>query len=228
VTIHLPAAVLWDMDGTLVDTEPYWMAAEIALVESYGGSWTHDDAIQLVGSGLWHSARVLQSRGVKLSEDEIISALTDRVLDQVAERVPWRPGSRELLAELRERGIPTALVTMSIRRMAQIVADAVGFPAFAAIVAGDDVTHSKPHPEPYERAAELLEVSPHDCIAIEDSEPGIASAVAAGAVVIGVPLHILIGESDQYALWQGLAGKTVDDLVEHFQQWHSVHERHTQ
>jgi HAD superfamily hydrolase (TIGR01509 family) len=228
VTIHQPAAVLWDMDGTLVDTEPYWMAAEIALVESHGGSWTHDDAIQLVGSGLWHSARVLQSRGVKLSEDEIISALTDRVLEQVAERVPWRAGSRELLAELRQRGIPTALVTMSIRRMAQIVADAVGFPAFGAIVAGDDVTNSKPHPEPYERAAELLGVSPHECIAIEDSEPGIASAVAAGAVVIGVPLHIPIGESDQYALWQGVDGKTVDDLVAHFQDWRELRERHAQ
>jgi HAD superfamily hydrolase (TIGR01509 family) len=219
VTIHQPAAVLWDMDGTLVDTEPYWMAAEIALVESYGGSWTHDDAIQLVGSGLWHSARVLQSRGVELTEDEIISALTDRVLEQVALRVPWRAGSLELLAELRERGVPTALVTMSIRRMAQIVADAVGFPAFEAIVAGDEVTHSKPHPEPYERAAELLGVNPRDCIAIEDSEPGIASAVAAGAVVIGVPLHIPIGESADYAVWQGVDGRTVDDLFGHFQEW---------
>jgi HAD superfamily hydrolase (TIGR01509 family) len=221
VTIHQPAAVLWDMDGTLVDTEPYWMAAEIALVESYGGSWTHEDAIQLVGSGLWHSARVLQSRGVELTEDEIISALTDRVLEQVALRVPWRSGSLELLAELRERGIPTALVTMSIRRMAQIVADAVGFRAFEAIVAGDDVTHSKPHPEPYERAAELLGVSPRDCIAIEDSEPGVASAVAAGAVVIAVPLHIPIGESADYAVWQGVAGRTVDDLFNHFQEWRS-------
>jgi HAD superfamily hydrolase (TIGR01509 family) len=216
VTVFEPAAVLWDMDGTLVDTEPYWMAAEIDLVASFGGTWTHDDAIELVGSGLWHSARLLQSRGVKLSEDEIISALTDRVLEQVVEHVPWRAGARELLAELRSRGIPTALVTMSVRRMAQIVADAVGFPAFGAIVAGDDVTHSKPHPEPYERAAELLGVSPFDCVAIEDSEPGIASAVAAGAVVIGVPLHVSIGIGDGYVLWAGVEGRTVDDLVDHY------------
>jgi HAD superfamily hydrolase (TIGR01509 family) len=221
VTFLEPAAVLWDMDGTLVDTEPYWMAAETALVESFGGTWTHDDAIALVGSGLWHSARVLQSRGVELTEDEIISTLTDRVLEQVAVEVPWRAGAIELLGELHDRGIRCALVTMSIRRMAQIVADSVGFPAFAAIVAGDEVTHSKPHPEPYELAAKLLGVDPHDCIALEDSEPGVASAVAAGAVVIGVPLHIPLSESEDYVLWHGVDGRSVDDVIDHYREQRS-------
>ena len=67
----LPAAVLWDMDGTLVNTEPYWISAETELIESFGGSWSHDEAMQLVGSGLWHSAAVLQAKGVALSADEI-------------------------------------------------------------------------------------------------------------------------------------------------------------
>jgi HAD superfamily hydrolase (TIGR01509 family) len=212
VTLAEPAAVLWDMDGTLVDTEPYWMAAEIALVESYGGMWSHDDAMGLVGSGLWHSARVLQSRGVELTEDEIIQALTDRVLEQVEVSVPWRAGAIELLAELRERGIPTALVTMSIGRMARLIADSVGFPAFATVVAGDDVTHAKPHPEPYQKAAGILGVDSRDCVALEDSAPGIASAFAAGAVVIGVPLHIPLVESDEFVLWDGVAGRSVDDI----------------
>ena len=216
MTLAEPAAVLWDMDGTLVDTEPYWMAAEIALVQSFGGTWTHEDAMGLVGSGLWHSARVLQSRGVDLTEDELIQKLTDRVLEQVVESVPWRAGARELLAELRDRGIPTALVTMSIGRMAHLIADSVGFPAFAAVVAGDDDTHAKPHPEPYQKAAALLGVDPHDCVALEDSAPGVASASAAGAVVIGVPLHIPLAESDEYVLWEGIAGRTVDDLADQF------------
>jgi HAD superfamily hydrolase (TIGR01509 family) len=216
VTVLEPAAVLWDMDGTLVDTEPYWMAAEVALIESYGGSWTHEDALQVVGSGLWHSARVIQARGVDLTEDEIIADLTDRVLENVAQRVPWRPGARELLGELRERGIPTALVTMSIGRMARVIADAIGFHAFDAIVAGDEVTHSKPHPEPYQRAAELLGVDARDCLVLEDSSPGVASAYAAGAVVIAVPLHVALAESSEYVLWPDLDGRSVNDLIEQF------------
>ena len=204
------------MDGTLVDTEPYWMAAETELVGSFGGTWTETDALQLVGSGLWHSARVLQGKGVTLSEDEIIDRMTNRVLERVDVEVPWRPGSRELLQELVELGVPTALVTMSIRRMAEQVTKSLGFPAFEVIVAGDNVTHSKPHPEPYLLAAEALGVNAADCVALEDSAPGVASAIAAGAVVIGVPMHIPLTASDDHDLWDTVDGKTANDLFELF------------
>ncbi len=213
VTTLTPAAVLWDMDGTIVDTEPYWMDAETRLVEEYGGTWSHADAMGLVGQGLWHSARILQDHGVALTEDEIIGALTSRVLQQIDVEVPWRPGARQLLAELREAGVKTALVTMSMRRMAERVAQAIDFPAFDAIVAGDDVTRSKPHPEPYLLGADLIGVAATDCVAIEDSAPGIASAVAAGATTIGVPLHTSIADSDQYTLWPTLDDRTIADLV---------------
>lgn len=188
------------MDGTLVDTEPYWLVAETELVASFGGVWTFDDGMQLVGSGLWHSARVLQARGVELSEDEIVEQLTSRVIEQISLEVPWRPGARELLLELVELGVPTALVTMSTRRMAQHVADAIGFDGFTAIIGGDDVTHSKPHPEPYLLGAQALGVSALDCVALEDSAPGVASAVAAGAVVIAVPMHLSLPEHPDYDL----------------------------
>jgi HAD superfamily hydrolase (TIGR01509 family) len=208
----LPAAVLWDMDGTLVNTEPYWIAAETELIESYGGSWTHEEALQLVGSGLWASARIIQAQGVTLSEDEIIDHLTDRVLEQLVEfGIPWRPGARELLIGIRESGIPTALVTMSISRMAHHIADRLGFVGFDAVVSGDDVVNSKPHPEPYLRGAELLGVSPADCVAIEDSGPGIASAVAAGAITIGVPFMVELDDA-AHALWPTLDGRTVADI----------------
>ena len=216
MTTLRPAAVLWDMDGTLVDTEPYWMAAESDLVGSFGGTWTETDALQLIGSGLWHSARVLQGKGVALSEDEIIDRMTNRVLERIDIEVPWRPGSRELLQELVDLGIPTALVTMSIRRMAEQVTKSLGFSAFEVIVAGDNVTHSKPHPEPYLLAAEALGVSAADCVALEDSAPGVASAIAAGAVVIGVPMHIPLTASDDHDLWDTVDGKTANDLFELF------------
>jgi HAD superfamily hydrolase (TIGR01509 family) len=209
----LPAAVLWDMDGTLVDTEPYWLRAESVLVESWGGVWSEADGLQLVGSSLERSSLILQSRGVGLTTDEIIDVLTDRVLEQIRIAVPWRPGARELLAELREVGVPTALVTMSVRRMADHVVQALGFAGFDVVIAGDEVTNGKPDPEPYLRAATALGVDPHDCVAIEDSEFGIASAVAAGTAAIAVPLHVALPPSPSYTVWPTLEGATVDDLA---------------
>jgi HAD superfamily hydrolase (TIGR01509 family) len=211
----LPAAVLWDMDGTIIDTEPYWMEAEGELVAQFGGSWTHEDALTLVGQGLWHSARVLQSHGVLLGEDEIIELLTEIVLDRIhANGLPWRPGARELLLAVRAAGVRTALVTMSIGRMARFVAEAIDFDAFDVVVAGDDVAHSKPHPAAYLRATELLGIDPIDCVAIEDSPPGVASAVAAGAATIGVALHVALIADGSFERWPTLEGRTVDDLAE--------------
>ena len=202
------------MDGTLVNTEPYWISAETELIESFGGSWTHEEALQLVGSGLFTSATIIKAKGVDLPELEIIDILTDRVMEQLVEfGIPWRPGARELLTELREQGIPTALVTMSISRMAHHIADRLGFVGFDAVVSGDDVVNSKPHPESYLRGAELLGVNPADCIAIEDSEPGIRSAAAAGAVVIGVPFMVDLPDDVAHVLWPTLDGRTLADLA---------------
>jgi HAD superfamily hydrolase (TIGR01509 family) len=215
----LPAAVLWDMDGTIVDTEPYWMQAETELVASWGGVWTHDDGMLLVGSGLWNSAAILQSRGVDLSLDAIVAWLTDRVQQQVAEQgIPWRPGSRELLRSVKAAGVPTALVTMSVERMARQIIDLIDFPAFDLVIAGDMVPNSKPHPDPYLLAAARLGVDPRRCIAIEDSFPGVASAVAAGTIAIAVPHQIDLPESDSYTRWPTLLGRTVADLATLYQQ----------
>ena len=200
------------MDGTIVDTEPYWMRAEIDLVTSHGGTWTEADGMQLVGSGLVQSARILQQAGVALPKEAIIDALTDRVMAQIEQAVPWRPGARELIEQLRAAGIPIALVTMSIRRMALQVATAIGDDVFDAVVAGDDVTTPKPHPEPYLRAAELLGVDIADCVALEDSQFGLVSAVSSGAATIGIPLHLTLHEGPTHELWSSLAGRSIDDL----------------
>jgi HAD superfamily hydrolase (TIGR01509 family) len=200
------------MDGTLVDTEPYWMSAESALVKSYGGTWSHEEALGLVGQGLEYSAQILQSKGVDLETEDLILGLTARVLEQVRHEVPWQPGARELLTSLHDAGVPTALVTMSRGSLAEYVAECTGN-LFDVVVSGDDVENSKPDPEPYLRAATLLGVDPSQCIAIEDSRPGVASAVAAGAVTIGVPHVAPLDESPSYTLWTSLAGKTVDDLA---------------
>lgn len=214
------AAVLWDMDGTIVDTEPYWMRAETELVTEHGGTWSTEQGVQLIGSGLVQSARVLQQAGVALEVDEIINTLTDRVLVQVEQGVPWRPGARELISELRAEGIPIALVTMSIRRMALQVAAAIGDDVFDVVIAGDDVENPKPHPEPYLRAAERLGVPIGNCVAIEDSEFGLVSAVSSGAATIGVPLHLTLHEGPTHELWPVLAGRTVADLAAALERHH--------
>ncbi|MDJ0348225.1 HAD family hydrolase [Cryobacterium sp. PH29-G1] len=210
----LPAAVLWDMDGTIVDTEPYWMRAETELVAEFGGVWTHDDCMLMVGAGLWNSAAILQSRGVDLSADAIVARLTDRVQEQLAEHgIPWRPGSRELLQQLKAAGVPTALVTMSVERMARQIVDLIDFVAFDVVVAGDMVANSKPHPDPYLVAADRLGVNPAQCIAVEDSVPGVASAVAAGTITIAVPHQIDLPESASYTRWSTLEGRTIHDIT---------------
>jgi len=217
--ISVPAAVLFDMDGTIVDTEPYWMTAESELVHSWGGTWTHDDGLTLVGNGLEVSAAVLQSRGVDLDIPTIIDRLTDRVTQQLAEiGVPWRPGAQELLREVREAGIPTALVTMSFRRMAEQIASYIPFDPFDTIVAGDEVQNPKPHPEAYLEAARRLGVPVEHCIAVEDSLTGLAAAVAAGAIAIGVPHLVPLPETGDHTIWRTLEGTTLDDLRELAQQ----------
>lgn len=207
-----PAAVLWDMDGTLVDTEPYWLEAESDMVHAAGGVWTAEDGLQLVGSALENSALILQSRGVALGVEEIIVTLTDEVRRRVGERFPWRPGARELLTEIREAGIPTALVTMSRRSMALEVVEQLGFEGFDVVVAGDDVEHGKPHPEAYLKAADLLGVDITACVALEDSEPGTAAAVASGATTFALPLHIPLPPSPAYTLRDTMEGLTLAEL----------------
>jgi HAD superfamily hydrolase (TIGR01509 family) len=213
VTIEIPAAVLWDMDGTIVDTEPYWQQCQQDLVESFGGVWTKEDGLRNVGMGLWDSARMLQDAGVDLPADDIVARLTDEVLALTLQAPPWRPGAVELLRSVREAGIPTALVTMSIEKMARAIADALPFAAFDVVVAGDLVTHPKPHPEAYLMAASRLGVEPTLCVAIEDSAPGLAAAVAAGTSAIGVPHVTQLPPSAEYTLWETLEHRTVDDLV---------------
>lgn len=202
------------MDGTIVDTEPYWMAAEEELVGSFGGTWTHDDALQLVGSGLWESARIFQERGVDLPADEIVAWLTRRVREQLNEfGLPWRPGARELLEALREASVPSALVTMSVRSMADDVIRQIPFHAFDAIVTGDSVSNAKPHPEPYLVAAAELGVDIADCVAFEDSPPGVASAAASGAITVGVPNILSLDDAPATVLWSSLEGRTVADVA---------------
>jgi len=217
VTSVLPAAVLWDMDGTLVDTEPYWIAAEHALVEEHGGVWTDEHAHQLVGNDLLVSAEYIRAHSpIEMTPLEIVHELLASVVASVKEHVPWRPGARMLLESLVAQGVPCALVTMSWESLATAVVRNLPNGSFAAVVTGDVVQHGKPHPEPYLVAARLLGVDLGACVAIEDSPPGVASAVAAGIPTIAVPHHVDVPETVGAVQISTLAGLTPSDLLRLF------------
>lgn len=210
----LPAALLWDLDGTLVDTEPYWIRAEHALVERFGGTWTDELAHQLVGNPLLVSADfIIANSPVTMDREEIVQELMGSVIDQVSEHVPWRPGAQALLAEAVDAGIPDALVTMSWQPLARAVVEALPEGTFAVVVTGDQVTHGKPHPEPYERACELLGVDPAAAVAIEDSPTGVRSAVAAGVPTVAVPHVVPVPEIPGAVHAPTLEGLTLADLT---------------
>jgi HAD superfamily hydrolase (TIGR01509 family) len=203
-------AVLFDMDGTLVDTEPFWIAAEYALVAEYGGTWSDAHARAIVGSDLLDSAAYLSRHGgVPLPPAQIVQRLLDSVVAASAATVTWRPGAVPLLDALRERGIPCALVTMSYARLAQTIVDRLPAGSFGTLVTGDQVHAGKPHPEAYLTAAARLGVDPHRCVAIEDSPTGVAAAEASGALVVAVPHHVPIPGAPGRVLVDSLTGLSV-------------------
>ena len=218
MTAHLPAAVLWDMDGTLVDSEPYWIAEEHALVEAFGGRWSHEHAVALVGQSLLASGGyIAQHSPVTLSPERVVDRLVDGVGARLRLRVPWRPGALELLTDVRAAGIPSALVTMSYRRLTDLLEAALPEKLFDVVVPGDEVARGKPHPDPYLAAAAALGVDPLDCIAIEDSEAGMRSALAAGVPAIVIPSVKAVPRvrgSVQLATLRGLRATDLLDVVQ--------------
>lgn len=209
-----PAAVLWDMDGTLVDTEPYWIATEEALAAERGVEWTRQDALALVGNDLLDSGRYIKDRmALEETPEQVVQLLLDGVIDRLRQGIPWRPGARELLTRLRADGVPCALVTMSWERFAApIVAQLPG--GFDVVVTGDRITRGKPHPDPYLAAAAELGVAAGDCVAIEDSGTGAASAAAAGCTVLVVENHVAVPEGERRVFRSTLTGLDTDQLGE--------------
>lgn len=210
---RVPAAVLWDMDGTLVDTEPYWIESEFELAGRHGARWSHDDALTLVGLDLLVAGAYIRDRtGIALTPGQIVDELLDGVVARVRTRVPWRPGARDLLDLLREARMPCALVTMSYQRFVAPILAHLPAETFRAVVTGDTIRLGKPHPEAYLTAAAALGVAPSDCVAIEDSPAGVTSAEAAGCRVLVVPNHVTVADAPGRIFRDTLVGVTLDEL----------------
>ncbi|WP_280175127.1 HAD family hydrolase [Micromonospora cremea] len=211
---HHPAAVLFDMDGTLVDSEKLWDVALQELAREYGGELSDAARRSIVGTSMADSMRILHDDLGQPERDPEASAawINVRILELFRTGLRWRPGALALLRAVRAAGIPTALVTSSGRPLVEIALDTLGRDSFDAVVCGDEVVAAKPHPEPYLTAARLLDVPIGRCVAIEDSPTGVASALAAGAAVLAVPAEPLPSRPGVHQL-ESLTGADLELLA---------------
>nr|WP_272945123.1 HAD family phosphatase [Salinispora pacifica] len=187
-----PAAVLFDMDGTLVDSEKLWDIALRELAVTYGGVLSETTRRAMIGTSMAASMQLLHEDLGQPERDLQASAawINARILELFGDGLQWRPGALTLLRAVRAARIPTALVTSSARTLVEVALDTLGRDSFDAVVCGDEVDAAKPHPMPYLTAARLLGVPIGRCVAIEDSPAGVASALAAGAAVLAVPAEV--------------------------------------
>ena len=184
----LPAAVLCDMDGTLVDTEQLWWQAAAELAEELDHPLTDRDAPEVLGQAVEHTAAHLhRASGTTRPEAELAARLGESFAGKVAAETVPRPGALALLAALREARVPTALVSASPRQVVDLVLSSIGRDWFAVTLAAEDTARTKPAPDPYLAAAERLGLDPSACLAVEDTPTGVASAAAAGCAVLAVP-----------------------------------------
>ena len=215
-------AVLFDMDGTLVETEEYWGEALFALARELGGELSATARRATIGTSMRTSMQtVYRDLGIVRTDEQLqadgrwVEAATGKLL---AEEVTWRPGAADLLLSVRAAGLATALVTTTSRHLADIVLSAIradlGTDPFDVTLCGDEVPARKPDPAPYLMAMELLGVEPGECVVIEDSAVGISAGLAAGAAVLGVPMVQVIEPAPALTLADGLVGIGPDELAE--------------
>jgi len=196
------------MDGTLVDSEKVWEVALHELAARAGGTLSPAARHAMIGSSMGASMRILREDLGQPDRPEApdVEWLTDRVFELFAGGLVWRPGALELLHAVRASGLPTALVTSTGRRLVEVALDTLGRENFDVVVCGDEVALPKPDPEPYRTAATLLGVAIEDCVAIEDSPTGVASAIASGAAVLAVPSELELPATDGVHLRSSLVG----------------------
>jgi len=207
--------VLFDMDGTLVDSEKVWDVGLTELAGRYGGVLSAVARARMVGTSMAESMSILHDDlGQPWRDpDASVAWLEDRMRELFAAGLVWRPGAAELLARLSAAGVPMALVTATRRHLVDVALETIGRSHFSAVVAGDEVDETKPHPLPYLTAAALLGVDVRRCVAIEDSPTGVASALAAGAAVLAVPAEVDLSHLADVTLVASLADVDVAFLT---------------
>lgn len=209
-------AVAFDMDGLLVDTEPLWWRAEAEVAQAMGGHWTEADSRECVGGPMEKVAAIIIASAGGGDADQIIADVIDGVITLLAtEPVRWLPGARELIAHLHQQSVPHALVSASPRPIVDAVLSALGDAAGSLrfSISADDVTQTKPAPDPYLEASRRFGCDPARLLVFEDSPTGTTSAVASGAFVIAVPHVGGVHPQPRLRVVSSLLGLDVDSLA---------------
>lgn len=210
------AGVLWDMDGTLLDSEKLWDVALRELSLRLGGPMTEATRVAVIGaSSPFALATVFDALGVEKHPDAVADAkdwMYTRVGDLFEEGVTWRPGAQKALSTARAGGLLSALVTNTERVLVDRALVMLGEEFFDHSVCGDEVARGKPAADPYLRGAHLLGLDPAQCLAIEDSPTGTASASAAGCAVLVVPCEVDVPDGPGRVFRESLVDISVRDL----------------
>lgn len=181
-------AVLFDMDGVLVDSEPIWYDVETALVEGMGGTWSHEHQAKCIGGTVdWFCRYVIELTGSTRTPQDVEAEVLATMAARMTDALTVHEGALELVDAVRARGSRTALVTSSYRALVDPALAWLGAHRFDAVITGDEVTRGKPHPEPYLAACRSIGIDPGAAVVVEDSLSGVRSAEAAGCTVVVVP-----------------------------------------
>ena len=206
-------AVLFDMDGTLIDSEPMWWAAMDRVASQLGGTLTHELREATTGVSIPTSVTMLLehigSDHDPEAAEELLLTLTGELF---ADEVRWQPGAEQLIDGIRAAGLKVALVTNSPRSVVDQALGLLGDHRFDVTVAGDEVANGKPEPDPYLIAMDSLGLPAAACLAVEDSLSGTESAIAAGVAVLVVPSATTVPDGPGRIFAASLLGATVEEL----------------
>ena len=179
------AAILFDMDGVLIDSEPFWREAQLEVYASLGKTFTEQDCVETTGIRI---DQVVAYRVPEADQEQVVRAIVDKMVQLVTERGKPLPGVVETLRAVQKLGIPCGLATSSSYRLISATLECLGLQdAFRIVHSADEEEYGKPHPAVYLSAAKKLGFEPQNCLAIEDSVNGMVSAKAAHMGVVVVP-----------------------------------------
>lgn len=208
------SAILFDMDGTLIDSEPLWLEAEIEIMEELGCNWDQQDHINCLGGPIDKTENYMQDRSNNIKPFGYFTKKLDDVMEQkLSTKLDLIPNALEIINECKRFELKIALVTASSGRLMRAVLKRFPVGIFDTVVSYDDVERSKPDPEPYLLAAKTLGVDITNCVVLEDSLTGVQSGLSAGAQVIGIPHLVKMPSNPNLRVVESLSEINMDRLT---------------
>jgi len=208
------SAILFDMDGTLIDSEPLWLEAEIEIMEELGCNWDQQDQINCLGGPIDKTENYMQDRSNNIKSFGYFTKKLDDVMEQkLSTKLNLIPNALEIINECKRSEIKIALVTASSGRLMRAVLKRFPVGIFDTTVSYDDVKRSKPDPEPYLLASKTLGVNITNCVVLEDSLTGVQSGLSAGAQVIGIPHLVKMPSNPNLRVVESLSEINMDRLI---------------